>query len=73
MPGHMVSEHIAAGRLKKLKIANQEDFTVPIDVVHERGRAAGRWLIADLRERMKTCPGAYRPGEQHAAVEAAVA
>jgi DNA-binding transcriptional LysR family regulator len=76
MPGHMIDEHVAAGRLKKLKIANQEDFTMPIYVVHERGRPpgrAGRWLIADLRQRMKTCPGAYHPGEEHAAAEAAVA
>jgi len=75
MPGHMVSEHVAAGRLKKLRIGNEEDFTVPIYVAHERGRApgrAGRWLIADLRERMKTCPGAYRPAEERA-TEAAVA
>ena len=67
MPGHMIDEHVAAGRLKKLKIANQEDFTMPIYVVHERGRApgrAGRWLIADLRQRMKTCPGAYHHGEE---------
>jgi DNA-binding transcriptional LysR family regulator len=74
MPSHMVAEHIAAGRLKKLKIANREDVALPIYVVHERGRApgrAGRWLIADLRERLKTCPGAYHQGEN--LVEAAVA
>jgi DNA-binding transcriptional LysR family regulator len=74
MPSHMVAEHIAAGRLKKLEIANREDVALPIYVVHERGRApgrAGRWLIADLRERLKTCPGAFHPGETHA--EAAVA
>jgi DNA-binding transcriptional LysR family regulator len=63
MPSHMVVDHIAAGRLKKLNIANREDVALPIYVVHERGRApgrAGRWLIADLRERLKTCPGAHR-------------
>jgi len=35
--------------------------------VHERGRVpgrAGRWLIADLRERMKTCPGARHGDER---------
>jgi DNA-binding transcriptional LysR family regulator len=76
MPGHMVAEHVAAGRLKKLRIANQEDFTVPIYVVNERGRApgrAGRWLIADLRQRMTTCPGAYHDREERAAAESAVA
>jgi DNA-binding transcriptional LysR family regulator len=63
MPGHMVSDHIAAGRLKRFQIANQDEFTLPIYVVHERGRApgkAGRWLIDDLRQRVRTCPGAYR-------------
>jgi DNA-binding transcriptional LysR family regulator len=76
MPSHMVAEPIAAGRLKKLNIANREEVALPIYVVHERGRApgrAGRWLIADLRERLKTCPGAYHPGGERAAAEAAVA
>ncbi len=75
MPSHMVTEHIAAGRLKKLNLANREDeVALPIYVVHERGRApgrAGRWLIADLRERLKTCPGAYRAGAERAAAAAA--
>ena len=51
MPSHMVAEHVAAGRLKKLEIANQEEVALPLYVVHERGRTpgrAGRWLIADL-------------------------
>ena len=65
MPSHMVADHIAAGRLKKLRIAGREqEVALPIYVVHERGRApgrAGRWLIADLRERLKTCPGAFHP------------
>ena len=77
MPSHMVAEHVVAGRLKKLEIANQEDVALPIYVVHERGRTpgrAGRWLIADLRERMKTCPGAYHPAERkQTAAEAAAA
>jgi hypothetical protein len=49
---------------------------LPLSVVHERGRLpgrAGRWLIADLRERMKTCPGAHRPLEVPAKAEAAAA
>jgi DNA-binding transcriptional LysR family regulator len=77
MPSHMVSEHVAAGRLKRLKIANQEELALPLSVVHERGRLpgrAGRWLIADLRERMKTCPGAHHPAEEkQPATEAAAA
>jgi hypothetical protein len=55
----MVVEHVAAGRLKKLQIANQEDVALPLYVVHERGRTpgrAGRWLIADLRKRLTNCP-----------------
>jgi DNA-binding transcriptional LysR family regulator len=74
MPSHMVAEHVAAGRLKKLVIANREEVALPTYVVHERGRApgrAGRWLIADLRERLKTCPDEFHPGETQ--VQAAVA
>jgi hypothetical protein len=44
--------------------------------VHERGRApgrAGRWLIADLRERIKTCPGADHYAQKATAAEAAAA
>ncbi|MGD0763394.1 MAG: LysR family transcriptional regulator [Roseiarcus sp.] len=61
MPRHLVEAHIAAGRLKRLAIADQAPVELPISVVHERARAlgrAGRWLIEDLRERLKTCPGA---------------
>ena len=75
MPSHMVSEHVEAGRLKRLRIANQEEVALPLYVVHERGRLpgrAGRWLIADLRERMKTCPGAHH-GHERAVAEAAAA
>jgi hypothetical protein len=35
-------------------------------VVHERGRnlgRAGRWLVADLRERLKGCPGVALNGD----------
>ena len=74
MPSHMVAEHVAAGRLKKLVIAKREEVALPTYVVHERGRApgrAGRWLIADLRERLKTCPDEFHPGETQ--VQAAVA
>src|SRR5271156_3544487 len=76
MPSHMVSDHVAAGRLKRLTIANQEEIALPLSVVHERGRlpgCAGRWLIADLRERMKTCPAAHHPNQDEPAAAEAVA
>jgi DNA-binding transcriptional LysR family regulator len=56
MPVHMVADHIAAGRLKRLETAEHNAIAFRIHVVHERGREigrAGRWLIADLRERIK--------------------
>ena len=55
MPAHLVEDHIAAGRLKKLETAERDAFEFRVHVVHERGRQigrAGRWLIADLRERL---------------------
>ena len=72
----MVDEHVEAGRLKRLRVANQEEVALPLYVVHERGRLpgrAGRWLIADLRERMKTCPGAHHGVQTATAAEAAAA
>jgi hypothetical protein len=56
MPVHMVADHIAAGRLKRLETAEHSAIAFRIHVVHERGRqigSAGRWLIADLRARIK--------------------
>jgi DNA-binding transcriptional LysR family regulator len=76
MPSHMVADHIDAGRLKRLIIANREDVALPIYVVHERGRPpgrAGRWLIADLRNRLTTCPGALQDGHTRTAAAAAEA
>lgn len=57
MPMHLVEEHIAAGRLKRLDIKEHRGrvFSFPIHAIHERGRApgrAGRWLIDDLRGRL---------------------
>jgi DNA-binding transcriptional LysR family regulator len=57
MPAHLVEEHIAAGRLKllDLKENNGRLVSLPIHVVHERGRPpgrAGRWLLDDLRQRL---------------------
>jgi DNA-binding transcriptional LysR family regulator len=58
MPVHLVGEHITAGRLKRLKLKDDPGYDYPIHLVHERGRApgkAGRWLIEDLRRRVKEC------------------
>jgi DNA-binding transcriptional LysR family regulator len=55
MPAHMVIHHIEAGRLKRLALAEKDAFEFRVHVVHERGREigrAGRWLIADLRQRI---------------------
>lgn len=71
MPVHLVEDHIAAGRLKALDIPQSAGFMLGLHVVHRRdarrGRA-GRWLVADLRERLahwKPCsraaPGALSP------------
>jgi DNA-binding transcriptional LysR family regulator len=57
MPVHLVEEHIAAGRLKRLDIKEHRGrvFSFPIHAIHERGRTpgrAGRWLLDDLRRRL---------------------
>lgn len=60
MPGHLVEDHIVAGRLRRLTLFEIEPVVFRVYVVSERGRRlgrAGRWLVADLRERLKTCPG----------------
>jgi DNA-binding transcriptional LysR family regulator len=62
MPRHLVEEHIAAGRLRRLELFEIEPATFRLYVVSERGRRlgrAGRWLVADLRERLKGCPGSF--------------
>src|SRR5271166_1777490 len=73
MPQHMVEEHIAAGRLKRLSIAGYDSPEFPICVVRERGRElgrAGKWLVADLRVRLKSCPGAFAPRDAQAVEDA---
>ena len=53
MPKHSVEEAIAAGRLKRLHMQEQDGFTLALHVVYERGRPpgiAGRWLTARLRQ-----------------------
>ena len=63
MPLHMVEEHVLAGRLAKLAILHGEpppEF--PLYVVSPRARPlgrAGRWLVADLRQRLKSCPSSF--------------
>jgi DNA-binding transcriptional LysR family regulator len=68
MPLHMVESHILAGRLKRLVIAGRPGVELPLYIVHERGRRlgrAGRWLIDDLRNRLRTCPGAHQRADGH--------
>jgi DNA-binding transcriptional LysR family regulator len=68
MPWHMIEEHVAAGRLKRLAIAEEEPVAFRLYVASERGRKfgrAGRWLVADLRERLKTCPTALLAEGNH--------
>ena len=36
MPVHMVEDYVAAGRLKKLEVADRDEFSVPIYVTNER-------------------------------------
>ena len=75
MPAHLVADHIAAGRLKRLETAENAPRTFHVHVVHERGREigrAGRWLIADLRERMDgpACQNERRRLENQGLIEA---
>lgn len=70
MPQHMIEEHVAAGRLKRLVLADETAVEIPLYVASERGRKigrAGQWLVADLRERLKTCPGLLQPRDQRRA------
>jgi DNA-binding transcriptional LysR family regulator len=74
MPVHMVADHIAAGRLKRLETAEGDDIRFRVHVVHERGREigrAGRWLIADLRERLDgpACAGQRRRFEDEGLID----
>ena len=66
MPLHMVRDHIAAGRLKALKLAEQDPFQFRVHVMRLRGSEiglAGRWLIDDLRRLLTVCPEAYRAAQ----------
>ncbi len=65
MPLHMVQDSIDAGRLKRLELLHGEpppEF--PLYVAWPRDRPlgrAGRWLVADLRKRLKSCPASFPP------------
>jgi DNA-binding transcriptional LysR family regulator len=59
MPLHLVRRPIAEGRLKALELAEMDPFQFRVHVMNVRGREigrAGRWLIEDLRGRLKDCP-----------------
>ena len=63
MPLHMVERDIRAGRLRRLEILHGEPPPqFPLYAVCPRARPlgrAGRWLVADLRERLKSCPVSF--------------
>jgi len=55
MPMHMIEEHIRAGRLKQLRLAQGTGMRVSMYVVRQHGQRLGpasQWLIADLRKRL---------------------
>jgi len=69
MPYHLVRDHVDAGRLTMLDVAEPTLAGLDIHVVHERGRApgtAGRWLIEDLRRHVAECAGHGLLGESPA-------
>jgi DNA-binding transcriptional LysR family regulator len=74
MPQHMIEDHVAAGRLRRLVLADKSAVEIPLYVVSQRGRQfgrAGKWLIADLRERLMTCPGVLQPRDARRELAAA--
>ncbi|NCV21121.1 MAG: hypothetical protein EBV45_04110, partial [Chloroflexi bacterium] len=46
MPAHMVDPHIAAGRLKRLRLVENDGWSMPIHLVHPRNRPPGRGRFA---------------------------
>ena len=73
MPLPTVFEHIQAGRLKVLDIAQHNAPEFRIHAVYPRGRMpgkAGRWLIDTLRERSVACTAPL--AERRAAVSASL-
>ena len=63
MPLHLIEEHVVSGRLARLEILHGEPAPeFPLYVVNPRARPlgrAGRWLAADLRERLRSCPNSF--------------
>lgn len=65
MPYHMVRAHVDAGRLKHLELAENRVWQFPIHIVHHRNRPlqrAGKLLMDDLRQRLKSCPAEFTEG-----------
>lgn len=60
MPLHMVEEHIARKKLKRLRLAERDSWNFPIHVIHRRDRPpgrAGQWLLKSLKHHLVTvCP-----------------
>lgn len=59
MPLHMVEDHITAKRLKRLRLQDNDSWTLPVHVIYQRNHPPGRaghWLMEDLRLRLKGCP-----------------
>jgi len=57
MPLHRVAPYIASGALIRLRLREQEGFSLLLHAVHQRGNPpgqAGRWFIDRLRERLAT-------------------
>ncbi|HEX9447520.1 MAG TPA: LysR family transcriptional regulator [Dongiaceae bacterium] len=55
MPLHLVETHLDSGRLVRLHQEEDTSFLAPLYVVHDPTRPpgkAGRWLIADLKQRL---------------------
>lgn len=68
MPIHIVEELIEAGRLKRLRLAQGEGFSLPLHVVRRKGDRlgrAGQWLIEDLRQRLADWKPCNNPSEAH--------
>jgi DNA-binding transcriptional LysR family regulator len=67
MPLHHVETLIEEGRLKRLRTAPSEGFLMALHAVQLRGHGlgkAGRWLIDDLKHRLKTWMPCDHPIEE---------
>lgn len=70
MPLPVARRYVEAGRLAILDIPEIADAGSELHIVHERGRPpgkAGRWLVEDLRQRVRKCAGKHAlPGREAA-------